>query len=97
MSSDFPHPYTDRNIRGGGKLDTYDFGPSVNTGEPIFAADLEEGRDQGWLITQTLDVERGTSGFAVEVGETMRLSLLGHWVVAPRASPIAPSSLPVGV
>jgi len=79
-----------------GKLDSYDFGATVNTGEPVFAADPNGGPDQGWLITQTLDVQRGTSGFAVldaqnvaagpvatvEVGETMPLSLHGQWVAA---------------
>jgi all-trans-8'-apo-beta-carotenal 15,15'-oxygenase len=79
-----------------GKLDSYDFGGFVNTGEPMFAADPGGGRDQGWLITQTLDVERGTSGFAVldarnvaagpvatvELGETMPISLHGQWVAA---------------
>jgi all-trans-8'-apo-beta-carotenal 15,15'-oxygenase len=78
------------------KLDSYDFGGFVNTGEPMFAADPGGGRDQGWLITQTLDVERGTSGFAVldarnvaagpvatvELGETMPISLHGQWVAA---------------
>jgi all-trans-8'-apo-beta-carotenal 15,15'-oxygenase len=92
-----------------GKLDSYDFGASVNTGEPVFAADPEGGRDEGWLITQTLDVARGTSGFAVldtrniaggpvatvEVGETMPLSLHGQWVAA--APPVTRDSLPVGL
>ncbi|MBC7769362.1 MAG: carotenoid oxygenase family protein [Phycisphaerales bacterium] len=79
-----------------GRLDSYDFGASVNTGEPVFAADPNGGPDQGWLITQTLDVQRVTSGFAVleaqnvaagpvatvEVGQTMPLSLHGQWVAA---------------
>ena len=80
-----------------GKLDAYDFGRFVSTGEPVFAADPEGGaRDHGWLISQTLDVERGTSGFAVldaqniaagpiatvELGETMPISFHGHWVAA---------------
>ncbi len=79
-----------------GKLDSHDFGSFVCTGEPVFAADPEGSRDEGWLITQTLDVERGTSGFAVldahnvaagpiaavELGETMPISFHGHWVAA---------------
>jgi all-trans-8'-apo-beta-carotenal 15,15'-oxygenase len=79
-----------------GKLEKYDFGDFINTTEPVFAADPERGLDQGWLITQTLDVKRGTSGFAVmdarevaagpvatvDVGETMPLSLHGQWVAA---------------
>ena len=40
-----------------GKLDTYDFGAFVNTGEPMFAADPQVGLDQGWLMTQTLDID----------------------------------------
>ncbi len=79
-----------------GTLDCYDFGPSVNAGEPVFAADPRRGRDEGWLITQTLDLERGTSGFSlldaqnvaagpvatVELGETMPISFHGQWVAA---------------
>ena len=79
-----------------GRLDSYDFGAHVNTGEPVFAADPERGPDEGWLITQTLDVERGTSGFAIldagnvsagpratiNLGETMPISFHGHWVSA---------------
>jgi all-trans-8'-apo-beta-carotenal 15,15'-oxygenase len=79
-----------------GTLDSYDFGPLVNAGEPIFAADPRRGLDEGWLITQTLDLERGTSGFSlldaqnvaagpvasVELGETMPISFHGQWVAA---------------
>ena len=79
-----------------GRLDSHDFGTHVNAGEPVFAADSERGRDEGWLITQTLDVERGTSGFAIldagdvaagptatiDLGETMPISFHGHWVAA---------------
>jgi all-trans-8'-apo-beta-carotenal 15,15'-oxygenase len=79
---------------GTGRLDVYDFGTGVNTGEPVFAAAPEGGLDRGWLITQTLDTEHGTSGFAmldasnvaagplatVELGETMPISFHGHWL-----------------
>lgn len=77
-----------------GRLDAYDFGPQVNAGEPVFAADPGRGIDQGWLLTQILDTASGTSGFAVldarnlaagpvatvDLGETMPLSFHGCWV-----------------
>jgi len=77
-----------------GCLDAFEFGDHVNAGEPVFAADAAGGPDAGWLITQTLDTRRGTSGFAVlnarrvsdgplaivELGETMPISFHGHWV-----------------
>lgn len=77
-----------------GQLDAYDFGEHVNAGEPVFAADPEGVADEGWLISQTLDTRRGTSGFAVldarhvaagpiatiELGETMPISFHGHWI-----------------
>ena len=79
-----------------GALDAYDFGATVCTGEPVFAADPAGGADAGWLITQTLDAERETSAFAVldarnvatgpvatvELGETMPISFHGHWIAA---------------
>lgn len=77
-----------------GELDTFDFGEHVNAGEPVFAADPGGGMNDGWLITQTLDAHRGTSGFAIlqaqdvaagpvatiELGEPMPISFHGHWV-----------------
>ena len=75
---------------------TLDFGSFVSTGEPVLAADPEGSRDQGWLITKILDVERGTSGFAVldaqnvaaspiatiELGGTVSISFHRQWVAA---------------
>lgn len=79
-----------------GYLDNFDFGDHVNAGEPVFAANPDGGPDEGWLITQTLDTRRGTSGFAVldalriadgpiatvELDETMPISFHGHWVAS---------------
>jgi all-trans-8'-apo-beta-carotenal 15,15'-oxygenase len=79
-----------------GRRDAYDFGPCMNAGEPVFAADPAGMPGAGWIITQTLDADRGTSGFAlldarnvaagpiaaVELGETMPMSFHGHWVAA---------------
>ncbi|MEA1086320.1 carotenoid oxygenase family protein [Sphingomonas sp. CD22] len=48
-----------------GSVASFDFGADVCAGEPVFAADPNGNRDEGWLITQTLDVTRGTSGFAI--------------------------------
>jgi len=77
-----------------GRLDAFDFGAYSNAGEPIFAANPDGAADDGWIITQTLDTARGTSGFAVfdarrisegpiatvELGETMPISFHGYWV-----------------
>lgn len=80
-----------------GKLDAYDFGPLVNTGEPVFAANFfDAGDEEGWLITQILDVAKNTSAFVVleagnvaagpvaviELAETLPISFHGHWVPA---------------
>lgn len=79
-----------------GRVASFDFGADVCAGEPVFAADPNGNRDEGWLITQTLDVTRGTSGFAIldtrdlaagpvaviELGETVPISFHGHWVDA---------------
>lgn len=77
-----------------GDVDAFDFGPHVNAGEPVFAADPEGGIDDGWLITQVLDTRRGASRFAifdarhvgdgpmafVELDETLPFSFHGQWV-----------------
>ena len=77
-----------------GQLDSFDFGLHVNVLEPIFAPQREGKPEEGWLITQTLDTKRGTSGFAildasnvsagpvatVQLGETMPISFHGQWV-----------------
>lgn len=79
---------------GTGTVDAFDFGPHINAGEPVFAADPEGGADAGWLITQMLDTDRDASRFAifdachvsagplasVELDETLPLSFHGHWV-----------------
>ncbi|MGH8117787.1 MAG: carotenoid oxygenase family protein [Rhodanobacteraceae bacterium] len=77
-----------------GELDTFDFGLHVNALEPVFAAARRGKPDEGWLITQTLDTRRGTSGFAIldarriadgpvatiDLGETAPISFHGQWV-----------------
>lgn len=78
----------------GGKMDVFDFGAHVNVLEPVFARDSRDEKDNGWLITQFLDTERGTSGFAIldaqnvkagpvatlDLGETIPISFHGQWV-----------------
>jgi all-trans-8'-apo-beta-carotenal 15,15'-oxygenase len=77
-----------------GRLDAFEFGMHVNAGEPVFAADPAGGPDQGWIITQTLDMRRGETEFAVldanrladgpiatiSIGEAVLISFHGQWV-----------------
>jgi carotenoid cleavage dioxygenase-like enzyme len=77
-----------------GRLDAFDFGAHVNAGEPVFAADPAGAFDQGWIITQTLDMRRGKTEFAVldanrlvdgpvatiSIGEAVPISFHGQWV-----------------
>ena len=76
------------------RLDAFDFGSHVNAGEPVFAADPAGGPDQGWIITQTLDMRHGETKFAVldasrladgpvatiSIGEAVPVSFYGQWV-----------------
>jgi all-trans-8'-apo-beta-carotenal 15,15'-oxygenase len=78
-----------------GRLDAFDFGLHVNAGEPVFAADPAAGAaDKGWIITQTLDMRRGETEFAVldasrvadgpvatiAIGEPVPISFHGQWI-----------------
>lgn len=79
-----------------GGRDAFDFGPSVNAGEPVFIADPQNVDAGGWLITQTFDARTDSSGFAVfeadhvshgpiatiALPSRMSMSFHGQWVAA---------------
>jgi all-trans-8'-apo-beta-carotenal 15,15'-oxygenase len=46
-------------------VDTFDFGPGVQVGEPVFAARPGGGLDEGWLLAQCLDGAACAAFFAV--------------------------------
>jgi len=48
-----------------GTLDYFDFGPTTHAGEPVFAAKPGGRQDEGYLIVQLLEMDRGASAFAV--------------------------------
>ena len=48
-----------------GAAQTFDFGPDVATGEPVFAARPGGGNDEGWLIVQCLDGSTERAFFAL--------------------------------
>ena len=54
-----------------GKADLYDFGPSVQVGEPVFANRSDSKLDEGWLIAQCLDGPSGRTFFAVFDAQTL--------------------------
>lgn len=78
------------------RRDAFDFGPSVNAGEPVFVANPAGAEEAGWLITQTYDACRDASGFAVfdadhisdgpvasvALPSRMSMSFHGQWVAA---------------
>ena len=76
-----------------GVRDTFDFGPAVNAGEPVFAPRADGAPGEGWLITQTYDALADRSAFAVfdadhvsagpmatiALPDRMAISFHGHW------------------
>ncbi len=48
-----------------GVLDRFDFGPRTHAGEPVFASKPGGGEDDGWLLVQLLELDRGATSFAV--------------------------------
>jgi carotenoid cleavage dioxygenase len=88
-----------RGARTTGQRDAYDFGAHVNALEPVFAPAPGGEIDQGWLITQTLDTHRGTSGYdilnaqrigegpvaTIELGEVLPISFHGQWPIVREA------------
>lgn len=78
-----------------GLVASYDFGPQAYVGEPVFAPNPSNARD-GWLLTQVLDGEAGTTFFAIFDAERIPegpvalahlthhqpISFHGHWAPA---------------
>ena len=48
-----------------GKTNVFDFGPSVQVGEPVFASAPDGVIDQGWLISQCLDANSRKTFFGI--------------------------------
>jgi len=48
-----------------GKADSFDFGPTIQVGEPVFIDRPNAGTDDGWLIAQCLDGAGGNTFFAL--------------------------------
>jgi all-trans-8'-apo-beta-carotenal 15,15'-oxygenase len=48
-----------------GTLDRFDFGAATHAGEPVFASKPGGGVDEGYLLVQLLEMDRGASAFAV--------------------------------
>lgn len=77
-------------------VDAFDFGAHMHAGEPVFVPRPGGAPDQGWLITETLDMQRNVSGFAlldaghvaagpiaqIDLGEPVPLSFHGCWVAS---------------
>ena len=67
-----------------GAAQTFDFGPDVATGEPVFAARPGGGNDEGWLIVQCLDGSTERAFFALfdaarlDFGPIARIHLPHH-------------------
>ncbi len=78
-----------------GNVETYDFGPAAYVGEPIFAPHPVSAT-RGWLLTQILDGDTGTTFFAIFDSENISggplakahlthhqpISFHGHWTPA---------------
>eukprot|EP00439_Symbiodinium_sp_Y106_P087584 s1_g120.t1 len=78
-----------------GDVASYDFGPSAYVGEPIFALHPDSATD-GWLLTQVLDGDAGTTFFAIFDSQNLAggplakahlnhhqpISFHGHWAPA---------------
>ncbi len=79
-----------------GKSETFDFGPDMIAGEPIFARDPSASDERGWLLQQVLDGARGETFFSVirsdavadgpvariEIGRHAPISFHGNWTAA---------------
>jgi all-trans-8'-apo-beta-carotenal 15,15'-oxygenase len=67
-----------------GAAQTFDFGPNVATGEPVFAAKPDGSNDDGWLIVQCLDGSTERAFFALfnagrlDAGPIARIHLPHH-------------------
>jgi len=67
-----------------GAAQTFDFGPDVATGEPVFAARPGGVNDEGWLIVQCLDGSTERAFFALfdaarlDLGPIARIHLPHH-------------------
>jgi all-trans-8'-apo-beta-carotenal 15,15'-oxygenase len=67
-----------------GAAQTFDFGPNVATGEPVFAAKPDGSNDDGWLIVQCLDGATERAFFALfnagrlDAGPIARIHLPHH-------------------
>jgi all-trans-8'-apo-beta-carotenal 15,15'-oxygenase len=48
-----------------GALDSFDFGARTHAGEPVFASKPGGRPDEGWLLVQLLEMDRGAASFAV--------------------------------
>ncbi len=48
-----------------GKLDRFDFGATTHAGEPVFASKPDGEAEEGFLLVQLLEMDRGASAFAV--------------------------------
>jgi all-trans-8'-apo-beta-carotenal 15,15'-oxygenase len=78
-----------------GAVASYDFGPKAYVGEPVFAPSPTNARD-GWVLTQVLDGDAGTTFFAIFDAERIPdgpiavahlthhqpISFHGHWAPA---------------
>lgn len=81
-----------------GRMTQFDFGPQTAVSEPVFAPRSGDRPDAGWLITQTFDLERQTTAFAildaerlgdgplatVALDHAVPMALHGCWVAGQR-------------